>query len=60
MADIVNLNRVRKKKRAADKEKSAARNRAKFGRTKPEKARDSERRGKLQRDVDAHKLDDDR
>lgn len=37
MADIVNLNRVRKKKRAADKEKSAARNRAKFGRTKSDK-----------------------
>ncbi len=43
MADIVNLNRVKKKKRAAEKEKSATENRAKFGRTKGEKIK--EKRG---------------
>ena len=37
MAEIVNLNRARKRKRAAEKEKAAEANRVKFGRTKAEK-----------------------
>lgn len=37
MGDIVNLNRARKKKRAADEKKTAEENRARFGRTKTEK-----------------------
>ena len=38
-ADIVNLNRFRKARDRADKEKRANENRAKFGRTKSEKTR---------------------
>ena len=37
MAEIVNLNRVRKAKAKADAGKAAEANRAKFGRTKAEK-----------------------
>ncbi|NWG92679.1 MAG: DUF4169 family protein [Parvularculaceae bacterium] len=59
MADIVNLNRARKKKRAAKKEKSAAANRAKFGRTKAEKSLENAKREKLNRLIDEHRLDED-
>jgi len=59
MADIVNLNRGRKKKRAAQKEKSAAVNRAKFGRTKAEKSLENAKREKLNRLTDEHRLDED-
>jgi len=38
MGDVVNLRRARKSKARADKEKSAAANRAQFGRGKSEKA----------------------
>jgi hypothetical protein len=58
MADIVNLNRARKKKRAAEKEKIAQTNRAKFGRTKAEKSRDAFERGKKERAIDGAKRDD--
>lgn len=37
MADVVNLRRLRKQKARAEKDKDAAANRAKFGRTKAEK-----------------------
>jgi hypothetical protein len=59
MGDLVNLNKTRKKKRAADKDKSAEQNRAKFGRTKAEKAHDADLRKKFERGVDAHQRDDD-
>lgn len=52
MADIINLNRARKKKRAAAKEDAAAQNRAKFGRTKAEK-----QRRKAEDDIDRNRLD---
>lgn len=52
MADIVNLNRARKKKRAAAKEDAAAENRARFGRTKAEK-----QRRKVEHEFDRLKLD---
>ncbi len=52
MADIINLNRARKKKRAAAKEDAAAQNRAKFGRTKTEK-----QRRKAEDDIDRNRLD---
>ena len=37
MADVVNLNQFRKKRRRHEKEECAAENRARFGRTKSEK-----------------------
>jgi len=40
VADIVNINRVRKKNAATSKSKAAAENRAKFGRTKAQKDRE--------------------
>ena len=49
MAEIINLNRARKAKARADKETTAAANRAKHGRTKAERAREkleAERAGK--------------
>ena len=52
MADIVNLNHVRKKKRAAARKGAAEQNRAKFGRTKAEK-----RRQKAEDDIDRSRLD---
>jgi Domain of unknown function (DUF4169) len=41
MAEIVNLNRVKKAKARAEAAAEAATNRAKHGRTKAEKARDA-------------------
>jgi hypothetical protein len=37
MTDVINLNKARKAKSAIDKDKKAAQNRVKFGRTKEEK-----------------------
>ncbi len=37
MGDLINLTRYRKQRRRSDKERSAAENRAKYGRTKSEK-----------------------
>lgn len=57
MSDAVNLNRFRKRKKAAAKESAAAANRAKFGRTKGEKARDRNEREALARHVDGHEIE---
>ena len=40
MAEIINLNKRRKAKKKSDKEKKAAENRVKFGRTEQEKQRE--------------------
>ena len=58
MADIVNLNRARKKKRAAEKDKIAETNRAKFGRTKAEKSRNAFERDKAERAINGAKRDE--
>jgi hypothetical protein len=55
VSDTVNLNRARKKKKAAEKEREAALNRAKYGRTKAEKARDRTAADELARHVEGHK-----
>ncbi len=57
MADTINLNRARKKKRAAEKARTAENNRAKFGRTKAQKARDAAESEKRERSLDGHKID---
>lgn len=54
----VNLNKFRKKKRAAETEQAASENRAKFGRTKAEKARDKSAAEELARHVEGHKRND--
>lgn len=58
MADIVNLNRARKAKAKADDKTRAVENRARFGRTKGEKALDAARADKLKRHLDAVKRED--
>ena len=55
----VNLNRFRKAKKRAEKQATAAQNRAKFGRTKAEKARDAANDEKLRRTVDGARRADD-
>jgi lauroyl/myristoyl acyltransferase len=57
MAEIINLNRVRKTKSRAEKRKIADQNAQKFGRTKREKKRDDLIAVKAKDHVDQHKLD---
>jgi hypothetical protein len=57
MAEIVNLRTVRKRKARDDADSKAEANRAKFGRTKAEKARDEKKAAHLKRTVDHSKLD---
>ncbi len=55
MAEIVNLNRLRKAKARAAADAEAAGNRVKFGRTKAEKARDAAQQSIAEKTIDAHK-----
>ena len=57
MADIVNLNRVRKAKKRSDDERRAEENRIRFGRTKAEKQRDAAEAERTVRDLDGKKID---
>ena len=59
MSDVVNLNRFRKKKRAADDAKRVGENRTKFGRTKAEKSLAKSERERESGRLDAHELDAD-
>ncbi len=57
MADIVNLRQARKAKARAEKERSAAENRVRFGRTKVERER-IEAEDRLRRQgLEAHRLE---
>lgn len=58
MAEILNLNQARKAKAKTDAKAKAAENRAKFGRTKADKALDAARADRLQRDLDGAKRED--
>lgn len=58
MAEILNLNQARKAKAKTDAKAKAAENRARFGRTKADKALDAARADKLQRDLDGAKRED--
>lgn len=58
MAEILNLNQARKAKAKTDAKSKAAENRAKFGRTKADKALDAARADRLQRDLDGAKRED--
>ena len=57
MAEIINLNRVRKTKERVEKRKIADQNAQKFGRTKGEKRRDDLIATKAKDHVDQHKRD---
>lgn len=58
MADVVNLNRFKKRKARSEKDARAQENRAKFGRTKGEKARDTKANADRERLLDGKILDE--
>jgi hypothetical protein len=55
MAEVTNLNRIRKDKARADKRARAEANAVKFGRTKAERAREAAEAEKARRDLDGAK-----
>lgn len=55
MADVINLKHKRKDKARSEKEKTAAENRRKFGRTKQEKQLEKAKTDKAQRHIEGHK-----
>lgn len=57
MGEIVNLNRARKAKAKADREKQAAENRIRFGQTKAEKQKRQAEEAAARHQIDGHKLD---
>jgi len=57
MAEIINLNKARKAKAAVDKAARADANRARFGRTKAQKAADAEEAYRRIKLLDDSKLD---
>jgi hypothetical protein len=59
MAEIVNLRMARKAKERAQAEQQAAENRAKFGRTKAQKAKDREETERATRSLDGARRETD-
>lgn len=57
MASVINLNRFRKAKKAAEAERRAAENRAAFGRGKNERRQADVERERLERDLDAKRIE---
>lgn len=57
MAKILSLSKARKAKERDAKELDAAANRAKFGRTKAEKAAEKSRKVLAEKGIDGHKRD---
>jgi hypothetical protein len=55
VADILSFSKARKTRAKAEKDASAAANRAKFGRTKAEKAADKSRKDLAEKGIDGHK-----
>ncbi len=60
VADLVNLNRVRKQKARAEKDREAAASRARFGRSKLDRALTEKSDARAAATLDAHRLDRDR
>lgn len=58
MAEIVNLNKVRKARAKVEAEETAKTNRVRFGRTRQEKEAARRQEEKLSRDLDGKKLDE--
>ncbi|MDI1266790.1 MAG: DUF4169 family protein [bacterium] len=59
MGDVVNLNRFKKRSERAQSARQADANRAKFGRTKAERAIDDNSKDRSRDLLDQHKLDGD-
>lgn len=59
MAEIINLNRARKDREAAQKKARAAANRGKHGRTKAEVTLSDAEAAQLNEKLDAHRIDRD-
>ena len=57
MASVVNLNRFRKAKKAAEAKRRAADNRALSGRSKTERRQAQGERERLERDLDSKRID---
>jgi Domain of unknown function (DUF4169) len=57
MADVVNLKRFKKRAARDQSEKEAAANRARFGRTKPERVEDERRASRANHLLDQHRVD---
>jgi hypothetical protein len=57
MAEIVNLNRVRKGRKREDEKAEAAANRARFGRTKGEREKETADRERRDALLDGRKID---
>jgi hypothetical protein len=55
MAEVINLNRVRKARAKADREAEASANRAKFGRTLADKRRDRDEARRAAEALEAHR-----
>ena len=58
MADVINLKRFKKRNEREQSAKQADANRARFGRTKAERAHDEHRKDRAGDLLDQHKLDD--
>ena len=58
MAEIRSLSKARKTKARAEKEATAEANRAKFGRTKAEKRKDTVEKANAEKQIDGHKRHD--
>jgi hypothetical protein len=54
-ADIVNLRHARKRKSRTDREREAAGNRTRFGRSRAERQREAQARKHLERALDGHR-----
>jgi len=59
MADIVNLRRARKARQRDEATREAETNRARFGRTKAEKVRDTLTEARARRALDGHRIEGD-
>ena len=59
LAELINLNRARKDRARAEKEAQAAANRARFGRTKAEKLKDTAEAARAEKVMDGHRRDRD-
>jgi hypothetical protein len=60
MADIVNLRRARKDKARREREREAAENRRRFGRTRAEKTAELDFESRARRSLDDKRLDPDK
>ena len=57
MGDVVNLKRFKKRSDREQSAKQADANRARFGRTKSDRARDEQRKDRAEALLDQHKID---